>query len=239
MADLNSSEFIQATLASFDSKIKTFSFRRTFPALVYVSGDAQATEIGRALSAIVREALSELDFEVEEFRTEVGSFCQLNLCSSRVPIDEKTLREKITTAHSIVRERLADLPLDRVDSVATVGGSAVAAVVAIGNVAQAIAAHGALTVGTFRVPAMIWVPLLVAKYGREVIKETVKIFVESKDARKAIKDANSDISQVEVARLPRPDKDISKPIADSDEKIRQLEERVRELQDDINRLKER
>jgi hypothetical protein len=240
MTKLNSSEFVQLTLASFDPKCRSFAFHRAFPVVVYVEAGNASSQIGRELSALVRSILSELGFEVEEFRTEVGSFCQLNICGSRVPLDEPSLREKIGHAQDVVSENLAKLPMKRTVSIA---GSAVVAVVAIGTAVQLVQSANpeTVTIGRFIVPAGVRVPLLVAKETCDFLREVRAIFVESKAARKALREAKLPPAKIRLAdrgaSSPRISAKRTTERTDRDDIIARLETTLQQAQEQLDKLK--
>jgi hypothetical protein len=237
MTPQNSSEFVQITLASFDPKCRSFAFLRTFPVAVYVAAGDESSQVGRGLSEIVGVILSELDFEIQEVRTEVGSFCQLNICQSRVPLDEPSLHEKIEHAHRAVSQRLAKFPIRQT---ANIAGSAAVAVVAIGTAVQLMQASNPETVaiGRFILPASVWVPLLVAKETRDFLTEVREILVKSKAARKALREAKEPPAKIKLS-----DNEVSLPqwsakrITDREDRIRRLEATLRQAQEELEKLK--
>ncbi len=230
----NTSEFILATLASFDPKSKAFRFQRKFPLAVCVDAGKQSSEFGYRLSEIVVRVLSEQGFEIQEFRTEVGSFCQLNLCESRVPLDEPALNEKIKHAQTVVSHALRNFPIKEATSMT---GSAVVAVAANPE---------ALTIGSYTVPPSVWVPLLVSKEGRDFLKESMEIFTRGKAFNRALRKAINEA--IEEGRGPKkfetqitthtllqePD---SKLASARDERIMKLEATLRQVQEELESLK--
>jgi hypothetical protein len=239
MTPQNSSEFTLLTLASFDAKSKSFEFLRTFPAAVYVETGNASSPIGRQLSDLVLSALAEFGFEVQEIRTEVGSFCQLNICRSRVPLDEPSLRERIGQAHDMVSRNLAKFPIKQTIHI---GGSAVVAVVAIGTAVQLMQGSHLeqVTIGRLVVPPSVWVPLLVVKETKDFLKEVRAMFVESKAARRALRQAKPSFTKAKVFGLEaQPQMSANSTVAEADreDRIRRLEATLRRAQNELEELK--
>jgi hypothetical protein len=237
MPQLNSPEFIQLTLTSFDPKCRSFAFLRAFPVAVYVDADRQSPEVGRELSEFVGRILSELGFEIQEVRTEDGSFCQLNICQSRVPLDEPSLHEKIARAQAAVAQRLAEYPIK---STAKIVGSSIVAVVAIGTVAHIVQNSNleTVTIGRFVLPANVWVPLLIAKETRAFLKDAREIFVESRVARKALREAKQQPKKIKSDAPPPPLPSATfKQTRDRDDRIGRLETTLRDVQEELDSLK--
>src|SRR5215475_7964412 len=98
MADQSSSEYTQAIVASFDKTLRAFRFSRTVPVVIYVDAGDESGNIGRRYAEIVAGVFAELEFSVTVLRSEDGSFCQLNICESKVPLDEPSMMERIRHA---------------------------------------------------------------------------------------------------------------------------------------------
>src|SRR6476646_3136976 len=159
MPALTSSEFIQLTLTSFDPKCRDFEFQRTIPVAVYVDAGEQSAELGRGLWEILALALSDKGFEIHELRNEKGSYCLLNLCQSKVPLDEKSLFEKIKDIQGEMSYAIQPFPIKEGMSLVV---SAAVAVVAVGNAVHFIQATNpeTFTIGSYIFPISMWVPLL-------------------------------------------------------------------------------
>jgi hypothetical protein len=237
MAVLNSSELIQTTLASFDPKCKDFAFHRTFPVAIYIDAGERSLQMGRSLDQHIRAVLSD-SFEIHEFVEASGSFCILNICSSRVALDEPSLHEKI-------RSLIGELNFGVFQNTGQIAGSAATAVVAIGTVA--LIWHGAHPdlpiIGNFVIPSSVWVPLLITKEARDFIKEVTSIFVTSKAAKRALKQARR-AGQVASASLfesaPRLSlKARSEDVTSDSERIRELEKVLTRVQRELRDLKKK
>jgi hypothetical protein len=237
MPALTSSESIQLTLTSFDPKCRDFEFLRTIPVAVYVDAGELSAELGRGLLEILARALSEKGFEIQELRNEKGSFCQLNICQSKVPLDEKSLFDKIRDIQEEMYYALQPFPIKEGISLA---GSAAVAVVAVGQAVHFIQATNpeTFTIGSYIFPISMWVPLLVTKEGREFLKESGNIFTKGKRFKRALKQAIKDAKERSKNPAIAEKQRNKEPalLASKDEKISELRTALRKLQERLDRL---
>ena len=242
MANQSSPDYANAIVASFDKSLKNFSFRRTIPIAIFVDGEINTEQIGRQYAEIVTGIFTELEFSVTVLRVETGSFCQLNICESKVPLDEPSLNERLRRAREAILHVLSNAPAAKLISAT---GSAATVLVAIGKFIQF--AHGDHTadipvIGHYAIPTPVWTVLLAFKESKSFIKDCREMLTGSKEFKKALSDSRKGLKQdrhaLDEKSVPKlADTNIQVREINKEGRIRMLEAKMEEFRKEIDELK--
>ena len=217
-------------MISFDPESWEFAFRRTVPVGIYVDAGDNSGDLASEISNLVDEVLKESGFEEPEHlgRFYGASILQLNLGRSSAPVDGPTFAERMAGVKNRAIERLRKFPWSEA---AQAAGSTIKVAVAIGTLVVILTAVPAapLVIGSFVVPAKMWIAIGAAGEGIKMAEEAKSIFLHSKAAAKALGQAE----QVTESASPP-----ASPGA-SEDTVLITDERLKEMQDEVKGLRER
>lgn len=231
--DFSLAQVVQTSLISFDPECSDFSFRRSIPVGIYVDAGDDSGELGSQLAELVKKALSESGFEdAEPLGRYFGSFFQMNLCRSPVPLDGPSFNEKIESVRRNLIDRLTQFPWKDSTQVA---GATVKVAVAIGTAVIILTASSAspLVIGSFVVPAKLWTIIAATGEGVTLVDEARNIFVHSKAALHALRHSEP-AAEAPAAGAETP---AGEPAALSDERMAEIRKEMQKINEMLRNMK--